>query len=63
MSISGYFSKRTPELRMPKVEEGQPDSAGIIWHGDVMTGKLSVQEAFELEARRAAARILKTRSY
>jgi hypothetical protein len=55
MSVSGYFSK-SGSLRMPRVLEGKPDELGIRYFGDVLTGKLSVQEAFALAARKAAAR-------
>jgi len=54
MPIRSYFSPRRPELRMPRSEAGQPDSHGITWHGDLTTGKLSVQEAFRLEGSRLA---------
>ena len=51
MSVHGYFTKRIDhDPRMPRVEEGVPDSAGISWQGDVLTGKLSVAEALRRQA-------------
>jgi hypothetical protein len=38
MSIAGYFSKRTRELRMPR-----KDSLGIDFEGAVLTGEKSLQ--------------------
>ena len=53
MPIRGYFSKRDDrKLSMPRVAEGTPDANGMIFHGDILTGKRSVQEAFALEAAR-----------
>jgi len=41
---------------MPRVDEGTVDTGGFAFQGGVLTGKLSVQEAFALEARRTSAR-------
>ena len=37
---------------MPRADEGVPNASGFAFHDDVLTGKLSVQEAFALEAAR-----------
>lgn len=37
---------------------GTPDTNGFPCHGDVLTGKLSVEEVFKLEARRLAGMII-----
>jgi len=52
MPIHGYLEKRTRKLTMPRVAEGTPDAIGIIFHGDILTGKVSLQEAFQREAAR-----------
>jgi hypothetical protein len=53
MAIMVHFSKRDDrKLTMPRADEGFPDPSGFAFHGDVVTGKLSVQEAFALEAAR-----------
>lgn len=53
MPISGYFSKRDDrKLTMPRADEGISNADGLAFHGDVLTGKLSVQEAFALQAGR-----------
>jgi hypothetical protein len=53
--MRGYFSKRDDrKLIMPRSDEGTPDANGLALHGDILTGKLSVQEAFALQAIRLA---------
>lgn len=53
MAVLCYFSKRDDrKLTMPRSDEGVPDASGLAFHGDVLTGKFSVQEAFALEAAR-----------
>jgi hypothetical protein len=53
LSIFAYFSKRDDrKLTMPRVDEGTPNATGIVVHGDILTGRLSVQGAFEREASR-----------
>jgi len=53
MPFRGYFSKRDDQrLTMPRAGEGAPDASGLAFHGDVLTGKLSVPEAFALGAAR-----------
>jgi hypothetical protein len=53
MAVLCYFSKRDDrKLTMPRADEGVPDASGFAFHGDVLTGKLSVQEAFALQAAR-----------
>jgi len=53
MLVRSYFSKRDDrKLTMPRTEERTSDASGLAFHGDVLTGKLSVQEAFALEAGR-----------
>lgn len=55
MPVRGYFSKRDDrKLTMPRADEGTPDARGLALHGDILTGKLSVQEAFALEAGQRA---------
>ena len=48
----GYFNKNVPPLRMPRTH-GQPDESGIRYDGDVLTGKISVEEAHARDARQA----------
>ena len=56
MPIHGYFSKRDRRVStMPRADDGAPNESGISFQGDVLTGKLSVQEAFALEAARLRA--------
>ena len=58
MPISGYFSKRDDrKLTMPRADAGTSNTDGLAFHGDVLTGKLSGQEAFALEAGRLSQRI------
>ena len=53
MPILGYFSKRDDrKLTMPRAAEGVPGASGFAFRGDVLTGKLSVQEASAHEAAR-----------
>jgi hypothetical protein len=53
MPVLGYFSKPdTRKLTMPRAGEGTADASGLVVHGDILTGKLSVQEAFAREAAR-----------
>jgi hypothetical protein len=57
MPISGYFSKRDDrKLTMPRTDEGTSNANGLAFHGDVLTGKLSVQLAFAREAGRLSQR-------
>lgn len=56
MSVLSYFSKRADRLTMPRTDEGTVDSRGFAFQGDVLTGKLSVQEALALEAERTSSR-------
>lgn len=44
MACSGYFSKGTRELKMPRTF-GRPDHLGARWQGDVTTGEKSVELA------------------
>ena len=56
MPIPGYFEKRDRRvLKMPHADDGAPNESGISFHGDVLTGKLSVQEAFALQATQLRA--------
>ena len=51
MSIHGYFSKRDDrKLTMPRADDGAPNESGISYQGDVLTGRLSLQDAFALQA-------------
>lgn len=57
MPVLGYLSKRDDRaLTMPRADEGAANADGLAFHGDVLTGKLTVQEAFLLEAGRTSAR-------
>ena len=40
---------------MPRPGDGAPDERGIAFQGDVLTGRLSVQDAFALQAARLRA--------
>ncbi len=51
MSILGYFTK-IHETRMPRADS-RPDPLGIRWHGQVLEGDCSVQDA-QLRIDRAA---------
>lgn len=44
MSIMLYLMGKGRGLRMPKTN-GQPDSMGIRWEGDVLNARRSVEEA------------------
>jgi hypothetical protein len=48
MCITSYLPGKNPALRMPKPPDGV-DPIGIKWHGNVLQGKLSVNEAFALD--------------
>ena len=51
--LRGYFSKRDDrKLTLPRADEGISNANGMAFHGDVLTGKLSVQETFAREAAR-----------
>lgn len=53
MPVRGYFRKRDHrKLTMPRADEGTSNANGLAFHGDVLTGSLSVQEAFGWEATR-----------
>jgi hypothetical protein len=53
MPLHGYFLKRdNRKLTVPRSGEGAPGAGGLALHGDVLTGKLSVQDAFAREAAR-----------
>jgi hypothetical protein len=57
MPVRGYFSKRDGrKLSMSRTGEGAPNETGLAFHGDILTGKLTVQEAFA----RAAAGVSRT---
>ncbi len=53
MSISGYFTPRTAELRMPRCEPGVPDANGVIFYGPVLTGQIDAASALVLSDRQA----------
>lgn len=46
MSLAGYFSSRNDDLRMAKGK----DPSGIEWKGPVLSGRMGVREAQELQA-------------
>src|ERR1035438_9119431 len=47
LPLRSYFSKRDDRiLKMPRADEGRSDANKLACHGDVLTGKLSVQEIF-----------------
>ena len=51
MAVLSYFSKCDDrKLTMPHADEGMSNANGMAFHGDVLTGKRSVQESFALEA-------------
>jgi len=53
MPVRGYLSKiDSRNLTMPRADEGVSDASGLAFHGSVLTGRLSVQEAFAREAAR-----------
>lgn len=53
MPWKGYFSKPdTRKLTMPRAGEGSRAASGFAFAGDVVTGRLSVQDAFKREAIR-----------
>ena len=53
MPVNGHFSRPDPRnLTMPRVDEGAADASGLVLHGDILTGKLSVQQVFAREAAR-----------
>jgi len=55
MAVLAYFSKRDDrKLTMPLADEGVTNAGGCAFHGGILTGKLSVQEAFALEKARAS---------
>jgi hypothetical protein len=55
MPILGYFSKHDDrKLTMPRAAEDTPDARGAVLHGEVLTGKISVQDAFARETARIA---------
>ena len=56
MSIYGYFSKQKRETRMPRTD-GQPDSIGARYEGDVLTGRTSLELAFDRQALKALSTI------
>ena len=56
MPIHGYFEKRDRQvLMMLRADDGAPNESGISYQGDVLTGRLSVQDAFALQAARLRA--------
>lgn len=56
MPINGYFSK-IRETRMPHAAS-RPDPLGIRWHGQVLEGDRSVQDALFQIDRDARAQLL-----
>jgi hypothetical protein len=55
MPVRSYFSKRDDrKLTMPRADEGTSDATGVVLHGEVLTGKLSVPEAFGQVSARAS---------
>ncbi len=59
MPVRGYFSKRNEsDLRMPRAAGDHPDSAGVAWHGAVLTGKGSVGEALCKQAPRPRSSVV-----
>ncbi len=51
MPVKGYFSNEK-RITMPRADEGTADASGLVLHGDVLTGRLSVAEAIAREAAR-----------
>ena len=52
MSVTGYFDKHRPELRLPR--EGVDPATGIRYEGDILTPKFTVQEALYGYGNRSA---------
>ena len=64
MPVRGYFSKRNEsDLRMPRVAGDRPDSAGVSWQGDVLTGKAGVAEALHEQAPRPRGSVVRPEQY
>lgn len=58
MSVLGHFVPRHGSLRMPRREDGVDEKTGIRYEGEVLTGKVSVEEALrnaEIRARQGNA--------
>ena len=58
MSVSGYFTKRRPELRMPRRKGRQPN--GFLPEGPVMSGQISVNQAFARDKDAQAQHTVRT---
>lgn len=50
MSLTGYFNKFKPAVRMPRSENGAPDELGMRCNGRVLNGGLSMMEALRMDA-------------
>jgi len=48
MSVLGYFKKRDSGLKMPDSEK-QPDSLGIRYEGELLNGKITLEDALARE--------------
>jgi len=59
MSVCGYFNRRGPGLRMPKTN-GEPDALGISHQGEVLSGNISVDEAFARQKHAEGLHALQT---
>ncbi|MGA2196646.1 MAG: hypothetical protein ABSF25_21410 [Bryobacteraceae bacterium] len=40
---------------MPRADDGAPNQSGMSFHGDVLTGRLRLQDALALQAARLRA--------
>lgn len=49
MSVTAYFTKNKPELKMPK-SDTEPDSLGIRYEGPVLSGRVGVQHQLQNHA-------------
>ena len=55
MPVTRHFSKRDDRaLTMPNADDGVSNASGLAFHGEVLTGKLSVPDAFSRESARAS---------
>ena len=49
MSVTAYFAKYRPDLKMSRTHSGV-DQVGIAYYGPVLSGSLAVRQGLELQA-------------
>jgi len=59
MSVLAYFKKRDSGLKMPDSDK-QPDSLGIRYEGELLNGKITVDEAFAREKAKQQLHAIQT---